>query len=310
MNYVHLPSDILKGDNDIQLAEAFIKSRSIKPQPRWYANLLETHSEDIMNVFLLWLEVVEEKLKGISIEYWVNPMLWYEIEELLNAALSTKMYYAAMQAVRMQAIAGDLPVSITTAEIESAVWANREAITQASLIAKETRNSIAYAVERCKQAGLTDEDIEKVILETGLYRLNQRYAGATLNQFLGEEKIGVPLDTRIQQVLGYSESLSSVREQMVVQSNTVDAIHAGMAITAMLWERDEGKTVYKTWFTHLDERRCPVCGSMHMQTKRRDVPFTAYDGSTYQRPKAHPFCRCFVEYVTRKGEEYSIELAG
>jgi hypothetical protein len=64
--------------------------------------------------------------------------------------------------------------------------------------------------------------------------------------------------------------------------------------------------VIKTWFTNNDAivQACPVCWPLHEQTVDIDEMFVnANLGLEFERPKAHPRCRCWMNTTTRIVEQ-------
>lgn len=290
--------------DDLALAEAFLRRKPHRPAPEWYAVLLEEHGREIAIVIALWLASIRERLARLPFDDWGSSLLWLGFEESLALSLAPVLRRAASSAMRRQAVEAGEPVPLRYGDFEIAEWAGLEATAQAQFIAFETRAAIEESLRTLLERGFIDNQVRSFILNTGLYGLNRRFAASVLRRAL---EVGVEFADALKIATKSSNELLAVRGEMIVNGNAVDAVHVGMALAALLWSQDN-KIVYKTWIAQQDELTCEICRSLHMQTVRRDVAFVAYDGSMYERPKAHLNCRCFVEYRVRSMDEGLIDL--
>lgn len=301
MKHVHLLHDshVAKQDVDLlAMVEAFVASKPIRPEPSWYADLLEQHSAEIATVVAMWFLALRERLSGIETTAWLNVLLWYELEELLAKSLAPVLMEAGDAAMRRQSVEGNIPVAFVLGQIRIADWANEKAAQEARLIADETRLALYESLTALQDTGWSDEQQRTFLLESGVFGLNRRYAGVVVRQSLANGE---------QEGQRRGETLFQVRGELITTGNAVDAVAFGMAVAAWLWERD-GYEVVKTWFAQIDELTCPVCRSLHMQTVRRDEPFVDLNGEHHNHPKAHLNCRCFVQYEARREEERFLEF--
>lgn len=278
--------------DDLALAEAFLRRKPDRPAPEWYAVLLEEHSREMAMAIALWLSLVRERLSVLPFAEWTAPLLWWGLEESLALSLAPVLRRAASSAMRRLAVETDEPVPFREGDFEIAEWAGVEAVAQAQSIAFETRSAIDASLQALLSTGYVPDQTRSLLFDTGLYGLNRRFAASVVHRTLAD---GLGFEDAMKIATEHSNRLLRVRGEMIVNSNAVDAVHVGMALTALLWSRDD-KIVYKTWVAQRDEFTCEICMSLHMQTVRRDQLFVADDGSTYERPKAHPNCRCFVMY--------------
>lgn len=286
------PEPVQKQLDDAALAEAFLARKPLRPGPEWYAELLEEHAEEIAVVLALWLANLQERLFAVSVDAWFDAQLWYELERALAISMAPTLRRAAVAAMRRQAVEAGEPVAVQAGDLELAAWAGTEAARQAVLIAEQTREGLVETARAAEAAGMDDGETRFFALETGLFGLNRRFAQAATRRALDE---GMTRDERFAAAKEHGERLLAVRGEGITQGTAVDAVHAGLAMAALLWQQ-AGRTVTKTWIAVQDELLCPICGSLHMQTVRRDQSFTAANGSMYEKPKAHLYCRCFVAY--------------
>lgn len=88
----------------------------------------------------------------------------------------------------------------------------------------------------------------------------------------------------------YRERLIAFRAETIARTETLTAAHEGQAEA---WRQLEERgalpaTARREWLTAEDERVCPICGPLDGQT----APLgRSYPGG-YDRPPAHPNCRC------------------
>jgi SPP1 gp7 family putative phage head morphogenesis protein len=98
----------------------------------------------------------------------------------------------------------------------------------------------------------------------------------------------------------YSDKLLRARALLIARTETIRTANEGQQET---WRQavEEGyldkATMKREWWTADDERRCDACGSLHGQQVGLEELFTDMDGETYERPPAHPACRCSVAAI-------------
>jgi len=96
------------------------------------------------------------------------------------------------------------------------------------------------------------------------------------------------------QVALYHQRLLTHRARNIARTETSNARNQAQMD---VWKDaiDQGElepTVKKYWITAPDERRCPICAFLHGQKVFVHQRFTGPSGEKYQRPAAHPSCRC------------------
>lgn len=296
MKHVHLPfEELLKLKDGVnRLASEFLTKQALRPEPAWYADLLEEHQAEIAAVVLLWFMEVQDALSAVDWVEWTDPFLWIALEERLARLLAPRLREAARASVRRLAIEEDEPVPLRTADVEIAMWAGSEAARQAQLIAAETRMAVIESVMSLDEAGATDSGTMNVLLGAGAFGLTRRFAGAALRPVLSDGTEG------LEAAVMNARRLLDVRQQMIGETNTVAAIARGFLVAGLLWETD-GKLVTKTYFTQADERVCPRCGPLHGQ----EVPLRgmfSVGGDFVEAPPIHPLCRCFVRVSVRPAD--------
>src|SRR5690606_29128696 len=85
MKHDHLPfEELLKLEDGInRLAFEFLAKQALRPEPAWYADLLEEHQAEIAAVVLLWFMEVQDALSVVDWVEWADPFLWIALEERL-----------------------------------------------------------------------------------------------------------------------------------------------------------------------------------------------------------------------------------
>lgn len=287
MKHALLPlDDVFKqDDDDVLLADAFLGKRAARPEPKWYADLLDEHRAEIAAMVLLWFQEVEATLAKSAWVMW-NDALWGALEERLAELFVPVLGAAAFAATQRLAIETDEPVGVKLAADESTVWAASEAARQARLIANETRDAVLLAMHETSNIGLPEQDVRDLVLGTGLFALNRRFAGAALRPYLRDKANAAA-------VAESAARLTLVRREMIEETATVSSVNQGFVLAGLLWER-EGKVATKMVITQEDEWVCPVCYSMHMQETPLRGLFVDYKGNVYDRSPFHILCRCYT----------------
>lgn len=290
----HPPYEFLvkQGADAASQAEAFLAKKAARPQPEWYAKLLEEHEAEIALVIAWWFAEIQQYIATLSWVEWTDPLLWVSFESMLARRLSPALRAAGVEAARRQAVEAGEPIPILFADAEVSAWSETEAARQAHWIATETRMALVETFATLESLQLPVEDRRQLILDGGLFALNRRFAGSALRPLV-EDGVGAS-----DRVIEHGERLGIVRRTMIASHNAVSSVIEGLLIAGLFWEQD-GKLVTKTWVAQLDERLCPVCFSMHMQEAPLRGTFVAANGRTYSRPPAHPLCRCFVRLGVR-----------
>lgn len=296
MKHVHLPfEELLKREDEInRLASEFLTKQALRPEPAWYADLLEEHQAEIAAVVLLWFMEVQDALLAVDWVEWTDPFLWIALEERLARLLAPRLREAARASVRRLAIEEDEPVPLRIADMEIAMWAGSEAARQAQLIAAETRMAVIESVMSLNEAGVADRSTMNALIAAGAFGLTRRFAGAALRPVLSDGPGG------LEAAVMNARRLLDVRQQMIGETNTVAAIARGFLVAGLLWEMD-GKLVTKIYYTQADERVCPRCGPLHGQ----EVPLRglfSVGGDFFEAPPIHPLCRCFVRVSVRPAD--------
>lgn len=294
MRHVHLPlEDLAKQEGGIdRLADEFLKKQALRPEPAWYANLLEEHQAEIAAAALFWFSEVQNVLSMVDWVEWTDPNLWIDLEERLAVLLAPRLRQAARASARRQAIEEGEPIPLRQADTEIARWAGSEAARQARLIADETRIAVIESMISLEDADAAETETFRTLLDAGFFALNRRFARAALAPIIANGGSGV------RDAAERARRLLEVRRRMIDETNTVSGVIQGILVAALLWEMD-GKLVTKTYFTQADERVCPVCGPLHGQ----EIPFRGLfltsDGAAVNGPPIHPFCRCFLRVTVR-----------
>lgn len=297
MRHVHLPSeDVLKREGGVdRLAEAFLRKQAVRPQPSWYADLLEEHQAEIAAAVLLWFAEVQDALGTVDWFEWTDPFLWQALEERLARILASHLREAARSSARRLAFEEDEPIPLRQADLEIATWAGSEAARQARVIADETRLAVIESIMSLDEAGMADRRTMNTLLSTGVFGLTRRYAGAALRPILADGMSAIDETAR------QAQRLLQVRVRMIEETNAVSSVIRGFLIAGLLWEMD-GKVVTKTYHTQLDERVCPRCGPLHGQEVPLRGSFLTEDGAVVEGPPVHPLCRCFVRVSVRPAD--------
>jgi len=297
MRHAHLHfEDVLKQEDGIsRLADAFLAKQALRPEPAWYADLLEEHQAEISAAVLLWLLEVQDRLSAADLFAWTDPFLWIELEERLALLLVSALREAARAAARRQAVEGGEPIPLRLADVEIASWAGVEAARQARLIAGETRLALIESMIALDGAGLAESQSRDLLLGAGLYALNRRFAAAAVGPVIIDGSAG------IEEAAASAGRLVEVRRRMIEEYNAVSSVTQGLVIAALFWQRD-GKLVTKTFFTQADERVCFRCAPLHGQEVPLRGSFVASDGGVFMGPPIHPLCRCFVRIQVRPAE--------
>lgn len=285
----------LDGDLDAELAEIREHLRELRVSPDWYGRLLEEHEEEIALVVLVWLLSVKAHLTRIAWQRWGEEALWADLERFLAERLSVRIRLAALAAARRLALELFQPIPLSTLRQILLEQARAEAQTLSRQIVTETRRAIEESLSELVRRGLNTRQIRALILDTGIFTLNSRFARSVLRRAFQRHEAFPDV---LSEAESLAESLVSVRQALIDRSAAVDSVHLGMALTATLWSR-QGLVVTKTWITIPDERRCPICASLHGQTVPHYASFVAsgsFGVRFFPRPKAHPLCRCFLEY--------------
>lgn len=297
MRHAHLHfEDVLKQEDGItRLSEVFLAKQAMRPEPEWYARLLEEHQAAIAAAVLLWLSEVEEALAAAEWINWTDAILWITLEERLAILLAPALREAARAAARRQAVEEGEPIPLRLADFEIASWAGVEAARQARLIAGETRLALIESMIALGAAGLAENQSRDLLLSAGLYALNRRFASAAVRPVVTDGSVG------LDEAAASAGRLLEVRRRMIEEYNAVSSVMQGLVIAALFWQRD-GKFVTKTFFTQADERVCPRCASVHGQEVPLRGSFVTYQGEAVSGPPLHPLCRCFLRIGVRPQE--------
>lgn len=87
-----------------------------------------------------------------------------------------------------------------------------------------------------------------------------------------------------------AEVFSSDRAELIAVSEVTDAVTMGEAfILVLLWD-EAGRRFEAFWYTEADGLVCAICAPLHKKPKAVWI-LVAPTG-----PKAHPVCRCWLEY--------------
>jgi len=294
MRHAHLHfEDVLKQEDGIaRLADAFLAKQALRPEPAWYADLLEEHQAEISVAVLLWFSEVQDALAARDWFEWTDPFLWIALEERLAALLAPRLREAARASARRQAVEEDEPIALRQADLEIALWAGSEAARQARLIAEETRLAVIESMMALTDAGAAETRTFNALLGSGLFALNRRFARAVVRPLLVDATEGIA------EAVENARRLLDVRRVMIEEQNAVSSVLQGALIAGLLWERD-GKLVTKTFLTQADERVCPRCASIHGQELPLRGLFATEEGDLVNGPPLHPLCRCFLRVSVR-----------
>lgn len=87
-----------------------------------------------------------------------------------------------------------------------------------------------------------------------------------------------------------AEVFSADRAELIAVSEVTDAITIGEALVLLLLWDEQGRTFEAFWYTKDDEKVCVICGPLHRK------PRAVWILVVPTGPKAHPICRCWLEY--------------
>lgn len=100
---------------------------------------------------------------------------------------------------------------------------------------------------------------------------------------------------------GLSRAYGPVRAELIASTEVTRAAVEG-EIGFMEELVRSGVPVQRQWQTSMDESVCPVCAPLNEQVQSWGMLFEHPDGRVFEKPPAHPRCRCWLNYdVTTEG---------
>ena len=122
-------------------------------------------------------------------------------------------------------------------------------------------------------------------LVSGITDTSRNYLQSTIGDWI---QSGEPLPELIDKI-NASGMFGPVRSEMIAVTETTRAYAEG---NLQYWRNSE-KVKSKRWSTAFDDRVCPICAPLHMET----VPIGAKFSSGDFNPPAHVRCRCDLKPV-------------
>jgi SPP1 gp7 family putative phage head morphogenesis protein len=131
--------------------------------------------------------------------------------------------------------------------------------------------------------------------------LDPRRAAALRNRVAALVAEDLPAERIARLSEAYGRKLLRQRTETIARTETITTQNEGQ-LQAWNAARAEGYLLpqsVKRWIAGArSDRTCPICRSLHGQERPLDEPFTDLNGKTYDRPGAHPACRCTMALVT------------
>lgn len=245
-------------------------------------------------------------------------LLPLDLRERMQEVLGPALEQAHLAA--QQAVASDLKVAFEKAEAVGEGVEIAPAVSEGVVLdlAQPTPRSIAYAARRAGRL-VTNIDkgqraairtvVERAIREGGNPReiapliqqvigLNERQANALMNQRQRMFERGLPPSRIESETRAYATRALRSRAEMIARTEVLDAMNAGVDDGwGSMIERGllDPALVEREWIVTWDERTCDICAPL--DGVRAPVGET-FDG--YDRPPAHPRCRCTMGMVRRE----------
>lgn len=252
-------------------------------RPLWYRQLLDQYERELQIVFVLWVSQLKAEIASLpEIPVAGNDAWWMRMQRTLEARLRPKLYQFAVEGSRRQTF--DLGVPIGQVEIGNRMdtWATRHALEESRLIVDETVKAADWAAGRAEQLGLSQDRTQQLV-GGQLLGLNRQQVAGMMDRL----SRGIEIDDDVGR-------LTMDRAELVAANNAVDSLNEGM-FASVLFLDSSGFTITKTWITAADERVCRICFPLHGQEVPLRQDFRT-GGRYFEKPKAHPKCRCGVEY--------------
>jgi len=204
----------------------------------------------------------------------------------LAARAGRQAIVSAARDLRIALDAERLPLSLVN---ERAVaWAEGHAAARVVEIGRETRAGLRRFLADGIADGWSPMKLARTIRETVGLTEAQAGAVARFRRKLiadGLNPVGAAK---------YADKLLRVRAENIARTETQEAVNAGEAAG---WEQavtagwlPPGQEA--EWLTNRGDRTCDVCESLGGQRVAVGGSFQASNGETFERPPAHPSCRC------------------
>lgn len=143
--------------------------------------------------------------------------------------------------------------------------------------------------------------------------LDRRRAAALRNRVVALVDAGLPAERVAALSEAYGRKLLRQRTETIARTETITTQNEGQL---QAWNAAKGEGYLlpqsvKRWIAGArSDRTCPICRSLHGQERQLDEPFTDLNGKSYDRPGAHPSCRCTMALVTvALGAQVPVEVA-
>ncbi len=209
----------------------------------------------------------------------------------LEALLAQAYAKAAQRGT--QAVSQALPVTLTfDATNPLAVEAMQSLSHRLAATSASASESIRLVLDQGLRKGKSVDQMVPLIRK--IVGLLPQHAIAVANFDAGLEASGTPKGRRQKLVAGYAHRLLTYRATNIARTEVIHAQNLGLAHG---WQAqlDAGLLKYemtrKEWITALDERTCVICAELNGTKAKLDEPFVSSHGS-FERPGAHPSCRC------------------
>jgi len=169
----------------------------------------------------------------------------------------------------------------------------------------ETRKAVNQIVADSLTQGFSPTQAARDIgQKVGLTRQQAKALARFEERITAQRIVSEQADTALareaiaEDVENYRNRLLRQRGRNIAENETQVAIQHG---ERGFWEQAAASNqvdtslLYKTWFTVLDDRVCPICEPLHGVTIRFNDSFSSR-GFVGLSPPGHVSCRCFLEY--------------
>lgn len=242
-------------------------------------------------------KVLTEMERGVYPSASALEGLWLDLEQI--RALVAQAYLHAAQA-GSAAVSAMVPAKLTFNATNP--WAV-ESMSQLShrLVAttSPTQESIRQVLDTIVRGGGAIDDAVPLIRR--LVGLLPQHAQAVANFDAGLRKRGVNTAARRAQVAAYSTRLRTYRAWNIARTEIMHAQNLGLddawvaGVDAGMIDPDPEFTK-RVWITAKDEKRCEICADLHGRLAAIGKSFEGKYG-VFERPAAHPQCRCTMGLV-------------
>lgn len=188
---------------------------------------------------------------------------------------------------------------VVPANPKSLKWIKQRAGDQITRVSNETVEVIREKLLASYERGVNVRALADEI---------QRYIGLTARQAKAVDNYRARLDDEEDMSEAHADGLADAyaekqlqyRAEMIARTETKDAQEEGRLAswTDAQADGDLPDSAKKTWDYFGQEgsdRECEICQSLDGQSVGLDEEFEDDDGETYDRPPAHPDCRCSLE---------------